>query len=151
MHLKHNMPPRRPKAFTRRRQDGPRGAPKTPEDAPQTHPKRPQHASSTVQDAPKTAPRHPTRLPGRFKTTPRCSKTSSRRAKTFPDLDFRALALGFFKLFSPPDPTLNPLKFYFAQLHDLWPTVCQITYAAPHAWFREASSVAVRRYQTKGQ
>ena len=139
--------PRRPQDARKMGQ----GAPKTPENAPQTHPNRPQHASRTVQDAPKTAPRHPTMLSGRSKTTPRCSKTSPRRAKTLPDLDFRALAPGFFKLSSTPDPTLNPLKFHFASLHDLWPTVCQITYVAPHPWFREACSVAVRKYQTQGQ
>ena len=54
MHVKHNMPPRRPKTLTRRPQDGPRGLPRHPK----THPRR-------TPDAPKTPP-------ARFQNGPRC-------------------------------------------------------------------------------
>ena len=55
MHVKHNMPARRPKTFTRRPQDGPRGSQdtrrRTP-DAPKTPPARFQNGPRCPQNAP---------------------------------------------------------------------------------------------------
>ena len=57
MRGKHKMPPRRPKTFTRRPQDGPRGPQDTRRripDAPKTPPGRFQDGPRCPQDAPKT-------------------------------------------------------------------------------------------------
>ena len=103
MQVKHKMPPRRSKTFTRRPQDGQRGPQDTRRrtlDAPKTPPGRFQDGPR----CPKTPLRHPTRPSGRSKTPPRCSKTSPRHPKAPPDLDFGAVAPGFLKLVGPPRP-----------------------------------------------